>query len=591
MTIIVNSGTTKTIDNITGLTIVTASTIAAGGVLDGTGTVSGNFQLLNQGTISADASAATLSIATGTLTNSGTIQATTGTLAIQPDAIVANLSGSTLTGGVWSVSGTGELDFLGGAPIVTDNATIVLDGTGSSLNAGGSAVDLSLVTIGASGVLNLANSRSFTANDSLVVNGTVVLGGGTLGVANGLTLGSTGRIVGSGAIDAGTPVVDNGTIEASGGTLSVPQSDILTGAGAIQVDAGASLAMTAFGGYTQTLINNGTIVAGFAGLTGILALSGAYSGTGGFLIQGGFDGADRAILELPGSISANVAFDANFGELLLDAPGSYTGSISKFGNNDTLVLTGVSNAAHAVLSGNVLTLTNSGGAPLQSVTIAAGSMDYSGATFSVTENVGNNQATIEVSGAVACFAEGTLLDTLDGPMPVERLKAGDIVKAHFAGTAPVVWVGHRYVDCTRHPKPAEVWPVRVSAHAFAPRVPRQDTLLSPDHAVFVDDVLIPVKYLIDGKTIVQEKAEAIVYYHVELAEHDVLLAQGLPVESYLESGDRRAFDNAGPAIDLHPSFGARRWEALGCAPMVVAGTALERARRRLALRNQRRRAA
>ena len=54
-----------------------------------------------------------------------------------------------------------------------------------------------------------------------------------------------------------------------------------------------------------------------------------------------------------------------------------------------------------------------------------------------------------------------------------------------------------------------MWPVRVMAHAFGLRVPRVDTILSPDRAVFLDDLLLPVKFLIDGKTIVQEKTGAI----------------------------------------------------------------------------------
>lgn len=46
-------------------------------------------------------------------------------------------------------------------------------------------------------------------------------------------------------------------------------------------------------------------------------------------------------------------------------------------------------------------------------------------------------------------------------------------------------------------------------------------------------------------TIRQIRVEAVASYHVELARHDILLAEGLPVESYLETGGRAAFANAG----------------------------------------------
>ena len=51
-------------------------------------------------------------------------------------------------------------------------------------------------------------------------------------------------------------------------------------------------------------------------------------------------------------------------------------------------------------------------------------------------------------------------------------------------------------------------------------------------------MLIPIKHLINGKTITQERADTVTYYHIELGEHDVLLADGMPAESYLENGDR-----------------------------------------------------
>ena len=74
------------------------------------------------------------------------------------------------------------------------------------------------------------------------------------------------------------------------------------------------------------------------------------------------------------------------------------------------------------------------------------------------------------------------------------------------------------------------------------------------------------------------------YYHVELAQHDVVLAEGLPAESYLASGDRSHFANGGQLMSLYPEFGMRRhpagipgiWAMAGCAPLVMTGPVLER---------------
>ncbi len=69
------------------------------------------------------------------------------------------------------------------------------------------------------------------------------------------------------------------------------------------------------------------------------------------------------------------------------------------------------------------------------------------------------------------------------------------------------------------------------------------------------------------------------YYHVELPAHGVLLAEGLPAESYLDTGDRTNFANGGGPIALHPDFASRVWEAEGCAPLVVTGPVLDATRR------------
>jgi hypothetical protein len=155
----------------------------------------------------------------------------------------------------------------------------------------------------------------------------------------------------------------------------------------------------------------------------------------------------------------------------------------------------------------------------------------------------------------------------------------------------VRWLGHRDIACARHPRPHEVWPVRVRAGAFQPGVPSRDLLLSPDHALFLAPpgmrpVLVPVRCLIDGASVVQERVHRITYWHVELEHHAVLLAEGLPCESFLDTGNRSAFANGGAAMQLHPDFAARAWAARACAPQVRGGAAVAWARAWLAARRR-----
>jgi hypothetical protein len=153
----------------------------------------------------------------------------------------------------------------------------------------------------------------------------------------------------------------------------------------------------------------------------------------------------------------------------------------------------------------------------------------------------------------------------------------------------IVWIGWRTIACERHPEPSKILPVRIRANAFDGDLPSRDLLLSPDHAVFVHGVLIHIKHLINGSSIIQEKVDTVTYYHVELARHDVLLAEGLPVESYLETGRRAVFANGGGAVMLHPEFEPHPdsqllWDSLSYAPLVVTGPLIHWLREKLACR-------
>jgi collagen type I/II/III/V/XI/XXIV/XXVII alpha len=178
-----------------------------------------------------------------------------------------------------------------------------------------------------------------------------------------------------------------------------------------------------------------------------------------------------------------------------------------------------------------------------------------------------------------------LIRTRRGDVAVEALAVGDAVTLHDGGSAPIVWIGSRQVDCARHPSPELVWPVRVIADAFGPGQPRRDLFLSPDHALFADGVLIPVKHLINGHTITQHAVPRIEYWHVELPSHGVMAAEGLSVESLLPGSDRAFFGNGGVTIQLHPRHTASNWEMRGCAPLVVVGPKLQAVRGMLASRS------
>jgi hypothetical protein len=157
-----------------------------------------------------------------------------------------------------------------------------------------------------------------------------------------------------------------------------------------------------------------------------------------------------------------------------------------------------------------------------------------------------------VATVVACFREGTRIRTPRGDTPIETLAAGDRVLTASGEVREVVWTGRRHVVCDHHPDPARVWPVRVSRGALGVSTPSADLWLSPDHALLLDGVLVPVKYLINGTTIALVPVGEVTWHHLELATHDAILAEGVPAETYLDTGDRWAFGGRDDAVRSHP---------------------------------------
>ena len=271
-----------------------------------------------------------------------------------------------------------------------------------------------------------------------------------------------------------------------------------------------------------------------------------------------------------------VSFNGNgtkAGAMLeLSDPAHFEATIAGFAPGYLIDLNNIL-ADRATFSGGVLKVTLAG-APVASLHMTG---DF---THGFTVNDINGFGFPEpgssfIHANVACFAAGTRIATARGDVAVEDLRPGDrAALPRSGGFAPIVWIGHRRIDVRRHPRPHDVAPIRVLAGAFGPACPARDLLLSPDHAVFADGVLIPIRYLLNGATVRQEAVPLVTYYHIELDRHDVVLAEGLPAESFLDTGNRAAFANGGAALHLHADFALQVWAAQACAPLVRGGARL-----------------
>ncbi len=161
---------------------------------------------------------------------------------------------------------------------------------------------------------------------------------------------------------------------------------------------------------------------------------------------------------------------------------------------------------------------------------------------------------------IACFAGGTRILTPSGSRAVETLLAGECVVTASGRIARLLWVGHRRLNL-RHRLHAR--PIRVRAGALAHGVPADDLLLSPDHAVLVGGCLVPVRHLVNALSVVAERMDTVTYFHLELDRHDLLLAEGAACESYLDTGNRAAFENGRDPLLPRPDALAA-WQGGAC---------------------------
>ncbi len=617
-----------------GLTI-TAGTVDVTGTLDATN-LSNAGSIDNTGVLILD----------GTIPGSSLRQigGIAGTLAV--DGIVEN-AGGTLDGNSLSRQNfVGSGTILGGTVVnLGGDIAATLDGVTvqGSLQLGGYRDILNdLMLVGADGTgpgtLDLLTGSTLEFVDDQSLDNAIVSGDGriiaddTLTIGSdvsmteansvyfgqfGITLDGTGAILNHGTIagmstngevietdkDAlivvGSADFENfGVLDAydsSAPVSNTPNQIDLNAEGNAQIEINAARFVNQVGAITETGQSAGLGEIAISATTdftndgllstwnGVAASGGAIDVAAPVLGSGTIEIANGGEVTLESGVSSTqtIAFVDN-GTLTLDRAGFVSAAIAGFNTGDVILLNGVSAAAVSYGDGD-LKLRAAGGGTLD---LAIGGA-HTLSDFVVSTAASGTEVQLTSTTPVPCFAAGSRIATRCGSVEVERLRVGDRVLTLSGQTQAVQWIGHRKVDCRRHPDPERVWPIRIAPHAFGEGRPKRALWLSPDHSVYADEVLIPVKFLVNGSTIEQLTVDVVIYYHVELSRHDILMAYGLPVESYLETGGRTAFSNAGGVAQLHPDFQpdqdrvAMVWQTFACAPLLGNDGQLDRVRAKL----------
>ena len=315
--------------------------------------------------------------------------------------------------------------------------------------------------------------------------------GGTIDITSGATISVATLSVQQGGIGTGGTLYQPGSIVIDDGVLD--NTGTASIGGVIEIENGGSASLNL--ASPNSTINGVPPTPGTIDIVGASSANLAYA-HGVTAFGGLFDYATAGGAAAPGGAATVNDIIANLGGFG-DFTAGDTISLTGYAVGTTFAVSPVSSSAtspaDSALASNVYDLTDTiGGTTSTIATINA--IDGSTPVFNTAYDT-----------VTACYAAGTRILTVRGEVAVEDLRVGDLVVTFAGGGAPlkpVRWVGYRHVDLTTHPSPEQVRPVRLAAGTLAPGLPHRDLVLSPGHAICIDDQLIDVERL--GHDLVDE---------------------------------------------------------------------------------------
>jgi len=271
--------------------------------------------------------------------------------------------------------------------------------------------------------------------------------------------------------------------------------------------------------------------------------------SGYFSAQNGLGGNANSSITLNGA-TVTATGGTSQGTFIFDHVSSGgTNNILNLGSSyKNLVLQGLGygdQIQSGIASGTVTLTPNSGGS---TYTLKVGTTTISSSvtldTGAVSSDFTDTGGYIKYTGPAYCFLAGTRLATPDGEVAVEDITAGTILLTAAGEAKPVRWLG-RSVISTLFADPLRAMPIRIAAGALGENLPARDLLVSPDHAMCIGGNLVQAGALVNGRTITRETEMPMTftYYHVEMATHELVLAEGAPSETFVDNVDRFGFQN------------------------------------------------
>ncbi|QEH95882.1 Hint domain-containing protein [Gluconobacter thailandicus] len=580
-TLIVQSGGSAFSDTISSggtLTVLSGGsgsyiTLAAGATFN----VGNTYDNQHQASLTALSGTTINVLSGGTLLNPDAVNH--GTINVSKGGVVSNAiisSGGGLTVSSGGTVSTATVNAGGSATFSAGASTSALTLNGGTIDtyvtpkfvAGGVVSGTLIFESGVSdgGYQKLGTGVTIQLKSGASLSNSTIGSGNTVAVWSGAT--ASGLVMSSGG-GLGVAGVASNTTVLNGGVVDVGSGGLATGT---TVSSGGTVYAVSGGTIGTTTVSSGATLSAAAGAT----LSGTVTTTNGAKI----------IIPTTAGGTVNLQGDSNVG-LTITGSGSPTTVISGFsanttaGTSDGITLESVKTADVVAVSypdTDHVTFTLKDGSAVSLNIIGVKNVGYTLSSDSSGDLV------YEV-----CFLADTLVAGPNGDTAVQDLVQGDIITSYRDGvtsSSRVSWAGKAH--CVIRPEKADDeagYPVRIVKDAIALGVPFKDLLVTSEHCLFLDGKFIPARMLVNGRSIFFDKSfTSYDYFHIETEDHSVIVANGALTESYLDTGNRRAFRQEGNVFVFGQQ--AKSWETDAAAPLAVSRELVEPAYRLIEQRAQ-----
>ena len=188
-------------------------------------------------------------------------------------------------------------------------------------------------------------------------------------------------------------------------------------------------------------------------------------------------------------------------------------------------------------------------------------------TYSIEDEFGNTDTAFVKLTTTPCFVAGTLIKTVGGDKPVEKLRPGDLVFTRDHGPQPVRWVGKTVRIASGLDAPVSLSKNALGTHdAIA---------FSPNHRIFVEGymaellfersgILAKSAHLVNGQSIRRvSDGRKVTYCHVLFDRHEVIMGNGLWSESYYPGAETLETFDRSTQTEIANLFGKSLSETFG----------------------------